>query len=48
MLQEQTELLGLLASYAYDPYGHTLACFPWAEGELETSAVQIVGDVASC
>ena len=46
MLQEQTELLGLLASYAYDPYGHTLACFPWAK--LETSPVQIVREVASC
>ena len=48
MLQEHTELLGLLASYAYDPYGHTLACFPWAKGELETSPVQIVREVASC
>lgn len=37
MLQEQGEMLGLLASYAYDPYGYTLACFPWGEGELGTS-----------
>ena len=37
MLQEQSEMLGLLASYTYNPYGYTLACFPWGEGELETS-----------
>lgn len=37
MLQEHSEMLGFLASYAYDPYGYTLACFPWGEGELETS-----------
>src|SRR5215467_3520457 len=37
MLQELTEILGFLASYTYDPYGYTLACFPWGEGELETS-----------
>jgi hypothetical protein len=38
MLSEpQAEIADLLASYAYDPYGYTLACFPWGEGELETS-----------
>ena len=38
MLQEHTELLDLLASYTHDAYGYTLACFPWGEGELETSS----------
>jgi hypothetical protein len=38
MQPELTEVISLLASYTYDPYGYTLACFPWGEGELKSSA----------